>query len=73
MGLWNDIRKGWGKFSKHTSFEVGDGVRIKFWLDWWYSNRALRDACPKVNMVAQVKDASVADLLETNREICCGL
>jgi hypothetical protein len=26
VGLWKNIRRGWGKFSSHTRFEVGDKV-----------------------------------------------
>jgi hypothetical protein len=27
--LWKNIRKGWGEFSYHTKFEVGDGSKIR--------------------------------------------
>lgn len=31
VGLWKNIRKGWETFSSFARFEVGDGVRTKFW------------------------------------------
>jgi hypothetical protein len=30
MGLWKNIMRGWGKFSSHTRFEVGDGSEVRF-------------------------------------------
>jgi len=33
LGLWKNIRKGWGIFSGFTRLEVGDGVWTKFWHD----------------------------------------
>jgi hypothetical protein len=27
------IRRGWGKFSSRTKFEVGEGSKIRFWHD----------------------------------------
>jgi hypothetical protein len=30
VGLWKSIRRGWGNFTFHTKFEVGDGFKIKF-------------------------------------------
>jgi hypothetical protein len=30
VGLWRNIRRGWGKFSNHTRFEVGDGSKVSF-------------------------------------------
>jgi hypothetical protein len=31
VGVWKNIRRGWGSFSNHTTFDVGDGVNVKFW------------------------------------------
>jgi hypothetical protein len=33
VGLWKNIRRGWGKFSSHTRFEVEDGSKVSFWHD----------------------------------------
>uniref|UniRef100_A0A2N9IF55 Reverse transcriptase zinc-binding domain-containing protein n=1 Tax=Fagus sylvatica TaxID=28930 RepID=A0A2N9IF55_FAGSY len=35
MNLWKHIRAGWDGFSKHITYEVGDGSWIKFWHDIW--------------------------------------
>jgi hypothetical protein len=35
VGLLKNIRKGWETFSSFARFEVGDGVRIRFWHDLW--------------------------------------
>lgn len=31
--LWKNIMTGWGVFSSHTRFEVGDVSKIRFWHD----------------------------------------
>jgi hypothetical protein len=35
VGLWKNIRKGCETFFGFARFEVGDGVRTKFWHDLW--------------------------------------
>jgi hypothetical protein len=40
--LWKNIRKGWGNFSCHTKFEVGNGYKIRFWHDQCCGDVALR-------------------------------
>jgi hypothetical protein len=30
VGLLKNIRRGWGKFSSHTRFEVGDSSKFNF-------------------------------------------
>jgi len=39
VGLWKNIRKGWETFFGFVRFEVGDGVRTKFWHDLWCGNK----------------------------------
>jgi len=29
LGLWKNIKRGWGKLSNPTKFEVGDGSKVK--------------------------------------------
>jgi hypothetical protein len=31
VGIWKNIRRGWGMFSSHYRFEVGDGNNVRFW------------------------------------------
>jgi hypothetical protein len=57
VGLWKNIRKGWETFSGFTRFEVGDGVRIKFWHDLWCEDPVLKEAFPVLFGIARVKDA----------------
>jgi hypothetical protein len=47
-----------------TRFEVGDGVRTKFWHDLRCGDTVLKDAFPVLFGIARVKDASVADNME---------
>ena len=63
VGLWKFIRAGWDSFSRHLAFEVGDGSRVKFWLDSWCGDQPLRDRFPELFRLARMPDASVADHL----------
>ncbi|XP_040992740.1 uncharacterized protein LOC121239540 [Juglans microcarpa x Juglans regia] len=63
VGVWKHIRRGWGVFSRHTKFLVGEGTRIKFWRDIWCGEEALAVAFPSVFHVACDQEASVADLM----------
>jgi hypothetical protein len=46
VGLWKNIRRGWGKLSSHTRFEVGEGFNVRFWHDLWCGDMTLKDAFP---------------------------
>jgi hypothetical protein len=30
VGIWKNIRRGWGMFSSHIRFEVGNASKIRF-------------------------------------------
>jgi hypothetical protein len=64
VGLWKNIRKGWEKVFSLSSFQVGDGSRIRFWQDKWCGEVPLMDAFPGLYEIATMKDASVAVNLE---------
>ena len=64
MGLWKNIRKGWETFFGFARFEVGDGVRTKFWHDLWCGDRVLKEVFPILFGITRMKDASVADNME---------
>lgn len=64
VGLWKNFKKGWGEFSSHTKFEVGDGFRIKFWYDVWCGDQALKETFIVLFYLARCKDASMVDHLE---------
>lgn len=58
--LWKKIRKGWGKLSTHSKFQVGDGSKIKFCYDWGCEDRTLQETFLVVCSVAYATDASMA-------------
>ena len=35
VGLWKNISQGW-PFSHYILFEIGDGLRVKFWQDCFF-------------------------------------
>lgn len=59
-----NIMRGWGEFSCHIRFEVGNGSKIRFWHDLWFGDQTLNVAFPKFFKISCFKDASVADHLE---------
>jgi hypothetical protein len=56
VSLWKNIRKRWETFSSFTRFEMGDGVRTKFWHDLWCGNTVLKEAFPVLFGIARVQD-----------------
>jgi hypothetical protein len=62
--LCKNIRKWWDTFSGFVRFEVGDGLRTKFWHDLWCENTVLKVAFPVLFGIACAKDALVADNTE---------
>jgi hypothetical protein len=64
VDLWNNIRKGWRKFSTHTKFDVGDGSKVRLWHDLWCGNMALKDTFPDLFGIACAKDTFVVTHLE---------
>ena len=50
-------------FSKHLSFAVGDGTRIRFWHDRWIGENSLKDRYPKLYACSAVKDACIFEVL----------
>jgi hypothetical protein len=51
LGLWKNIRRGWGKFSSHTKFEVRDCSNVDFWHNLWCGDKALKEGLPVCYMV----------------------
>jgi hypothetical protein len=64
VGLWKNIMKGWEIFSGFAKFEVGDGIRTKFWHDLWCGDTVVNEAFPDLFVIARVNDASVVDNME---------
>jgi hypothetical protein len=46
VGVWKNIRRGWGMFSSNTKLELGEGTKVKFWHDLWCEDKALKKAFP---------------------------
>uniref|UniRef100_A0A2N9HRX8 Reverse transcriptase zinc-binding domain-containing protein n=1 Tax=Fagus sylvatica TaxID=28930 RepID=A0A2N9HRX8_FAGSY len=61
--LW---RNGWEKFSQFFKFEIGDGTRIRFWLDFWCGEGPLKDAYPELIQLAKKKNALVGDHMDSH-------
>jgi len=59
--LWRYISKGWAGFFPHFSFEVGDGTSTSFWHNQWNEEGLLKDLFPSLFVLAQDREASVAD------------
>jgi len=64
VGLWKNIRIGWETFSGFIRFEVGDGVRTKFWNDLWCGDMVMKEVFPVLFGIASAKDASVVKNME---------
>ena len=62
-GLWRSIHERWESFSKHLSFVVGEGTRIRFWHDRWISDNTLKSLYPELYMCSAAKDACISEVL----------
>ncbi len=69
VSVWKYIRKAWENFSRNLYFEVGDGTRIKFWLDIWCGHCRLRDIYLELFRIAENKEAFVGDHLRYRNEV----
>ena len=61
--LWRSVYGGWESFSKHLSFVVGEGTRIRFWHDRWIGDNTLKDLHPELYVCSAVKDACISEVL----------
>jgi hypothetical protein len=64
VGLWKNIKKGFGTFSGFVIFEVGDGVRTKFWHNLQCGNTALKEVFPGLFGIPRVTNALGSDNME---------
>ena len=46
MGLWKAIRKEWNFLSGRLAFQVGNGQRVRFWMDKWCGDESLCESFP---------------------------
>ena len=56
VGLWKDIRKEGSRLSNYIVFYVGNGRRIRFWLDSWCGDEALCNSFPSLFALAVSKE-----------------
>jgi hypothetical protein len=55
---------GWQNFRRFCKYDVGEGLKIRFWDDIWCGERALKEEYPGLFRIARLKEASVADNME---------
>ena len=66
---WKNISRGWLSLSCYILYEIGDGSRLKFWLDWWYRETPFAVSYPELFRNFQDKEASVAELMRFNNGV----
>ena len=42
---------------------MGDGTRVKFWVDVWRMDRPLKEVFPDLYNISRTRDASVSEVL----------
>ncbi|KAK9274394.1 hypothetical protein L1049_019208 [Liquidambar formosana] len=63
-GVWKSIRGGLKEFVKRVRFRIGDGRRVKFWLDCWCGNSPLAIIFPQLFLIARNEEVWVADYVD---------
>ena len=66
VGLWKTLRKEWEVVKSRLFFVVGNGKRIKFWIDIWCGDESLCVSFPSLFALAVSKDAWVKDVWRCN-------
>jgi hypothetical protein len=69
VGVWKQIRRGWGIFSRFIRFEVEDGSQISFWHDVWCVDHSMKDAFLELFLISQCKEARVTDNMQVSNGI----
>ena len=62
VGLWKAIRKEWKYLSGRLAYQVGNGQRMRFWLDKWCGYEPLSESFPSSFTLSMSKEAWVADV-----------
>ena len=47
-------------------YEVGSGVNVHFWREWWCGDGILKEAFPELSRLAQYREALVVDYVRWN-------
>jgi len=56
-------------YEKGTSWVVGNGKRVRFWIDVWLHNCPLRISFPRLYRICRQQEASVADMYEVKWQL----
>ena len=63
VSLWRFIRSGWLNFSNLLWYDVGDGIRVKFWKHVRCGDCSLKEAFPELYYLSKARDSSVAEIM----------
>ena len=67
--LWKEIRKDWEILPPRVGFNVGNGKRVQFWKDARCGEVALCTLFPSLFALAVHKEATVADVWDSSRDV----
>ena len=62
VGLWKAIRKEWNYLNGRLAYQVGNGQRVRFWMDKWCGDEPLCESFPSLFTISSSKEAWVADV-----------
>ena len=62
MGLWKAIRKEWNYLNGKLAYQVGNGQRVRFWMDKWCGDEPVCKSFPSLFALSSSKKAWVADV-----------
>ncbi|GKU89920.1 hypothetical protein SLEP1_g3989 [Rubroshorea leprosula] len=76
--LWRDIIRMGGQSSRLKNmlvegfkWEVGEGNKVDFWLEWWVGDKPLRDLCPRLYALLVKKEGKVYEMGRWNEGRWC--
>ena len=62
MGLWKAIRKEWNYLNGRLAYQVGNGQKVRFWMDKWCGDEPLCESFPSLFTISSSKEAWVTDV-----------
>ena len=65
MYPWRSFEAGWGTLQQYVLFEVGDGIRVKFWHDAWNGSHSLKELYPGPYACSLDWNASVHSVIDS--------
>jgi hypothetical protein len=61
--FWKSLNKIKHYFALGAKFVVRNGIRTRFWLDWWCGDAPLKDRFPLLFSICELPEGSVAQAL----------